>query len=432
MTQEKKGKTGKILAALILAALIGLYLWGNDDRFFTKAASPERMVEFGKQIRQIRAEQKWRPSKNDQSKLTREILLESFAKGREFLLANQKPEGNFNYEYDFVNQTMTPGDNQVRQAGALWGIALCHQFEPTAQTRAAMEKGLEFFFQYSKHYGDDALVIHYPGDAYVLTGTIALVAMSLIDYLRAEPEMEKAHRAELTAKLDGYLNFLLSQQFDSGTFSTGLVRGINMRIGQSNQYFDGESLLVLSKAAKYLGRDDLIPAIEKAAATMAVRYTVDAWEEDPDSRFTKGFYQWGSMSFWEYQDAGWTDAETFAETTLALAWWMIHTHKTLKRTRNTGYAYEGLIHAYRIATQRNDPAMVAELRKTIDKGLYKLTSWQVEGPLVRKNKFLRKHRTDDSLAIGGVMNHRRQAPLRIDVTQHQMHAVILALRYVYF
>ena len=35
------------------------------------------------------------------------------------------------------------------------------------------------------------------------------------------------------------------------------------------------------------------------------------------------------------------------------------------------------------------------------------------------------------LAVGGVMNHKRQPPLRIDVTQHQMHAVIQALNHVY-
>jgi len=29
------------------------------------------------------------------------------------------------------------------------------------------------------------------------------------------------------------------------------------------------------------------------------------------------------------------------------------------------------------------------------------------------------------------MNHQAEAPLRIDVAQHQMHAVLLALRHVY-
>ena len=69
--------------------------------------------------------------------------------------------------------------------------------------------------------------------------------------------------------------------------------------------------------------------------------------------------------------------------------------------------------------------------RAIDTGLYKLTSWQVGGPLQHRNKYLLAHRTRDPLAVGGIMNHCRQAPLRIDVTQHQMHAVILALKYVY-
>jgi hypothetical protein len=37
--------------------------------------------------------------------------------------------------------------------------------------------------------------------------------------------------------------------------------------------------------------------------------------------------------------------------------------------------------------------------------------------------------TDDEKAIGGVQNHRAMAPLRIDVAQHRIHAVILARRY---
>ena len=47
------------------------------------------------------------------------------------------------------------------------------------------------------------------------------------------------------------------------------------------------------------------------------------------------------------------------------------------------------------------------------------------------NGFIHSRPTDDPPAIGGVQNHRRESPLRIDVTQHQMHAVILAHRYVY-
>jgi len=57
----------------------------------------------------------------DRHFLNDEILKSSLDLGSNFLINNQKPEGNFNYEYDFVTKKFDMGDNQVRQAGALWG-----------------------------------------------------------------------------------------------------------------------------------------------------------------------------------------------------------------------------------------------------------------------------------------------------------------------
>ena len=164
---------------------------------------------------------------------------------------------------------------------------------------------------------------------------------------------------------------------------------------------------------------------------MAKRYTIDAWQEDVDSALTKGFYQWGTMAFWEYQDAEWKHQDILGDTILVMAWWMINTHQTLARSRNTAYAYEGLIHAYQLAKTRKLEDAARSLYRTLNRGLYKLTSWQVDGPLANLNPYLREHYTNDPLARGGIMNHKAEAPLRIDVTQHQMHAVILALKYVY-
>ncbi len=163
---------------------------------------------------------------------------------------------------------------------------------------------------------------------------------------------------------------------------------------------------------------------------LAKDYTIDEWRIVVDSPLTKGFFQWSCMAFWEYYDAGWKHAEVFGDYNLALAWWMIHTHKTLDRTRNTGYAYEGLIHAYRVARKRQHQAAMDDLAYTIDRGLFQLASWQLGGPLQSHNRFLTEHPTDDPLAVGGIMNHRREPLLRIDVVQHQMHAVMLALQHL--
>lgn len=426
----------KTLIILVAGAVVGLVVAAvvvlNLDRFFGRIVLPEEGLAFAEQIKQVRAAQDWGDHAGYQPKLTREILLETRKLGCEFLYNNQKPAGNFNYQYNFVEQVQDTADNQVRQAGALWGVALCHDFKPTKRSQQVLDKGFDFFFEHTRRGPGNSLAVNYPGQKTIATGTVALVALAIVDYLRGDPPIDDQRRAELEKYLDGYLAFLQEMQLPAGDFSYGMTRGINLRVGRSSPYFDGEAQLALIKAIKYLGRTDYLPVVTKAARKTAKKYTVDAWRDDrPDSDLTKSFHQWGSMAFWDYQDAGWENADAYADTLMALGWWMIHTHRTLNRSRNTGYAFEGLIHSYRLAESQGDTAATAGLAEVIDRGLWKLTSWQVEGPLVKENRFLRKHRTQDPIAIGGIMNHSREPWLRIDVTQHQMHGIILALKHVY-
>ena len=54
---------------------------------------------------------------------------------------------------------------------------------------------------------------------------------------------------------------------------------------------------------------------------------------------------------------------------------MIDVHRTLERTRNTAYAYEGIIHAYEISRICEDEFHIDKFKCTIDEGLYKLLGW---------------------------------------------------------
>ena len=135
------------------------------------------------------------------------------------------------------------------------------------------------------------------------------------------------------------------------------------------------------------------------------------------------------MAFYEMATSGWADTTKYGDYTIELADWMIDVHNTLWRKRNTGYAYEGIIHAYQLASERQDREHAGKFACVTDIGLEKLTSWQVGSPI--NNIYIRMGDPDAPLAVGGVQNHARKSTLRIDVTQHQMHAVILALRYIY-
>ncbi|HYW79592.1 MAG TPA: hypothetical protein VE890_08445 [Thermoguttaceae bacterium] len=391
--------------------------------------------QFPNWIAQHRRSLKWQRH-DTPPQLTAAVLSESLELGRQYLVHNQTPQGNFNYQYDFVTRQLDHDDNQVRQAGATWGLALILRHRPDPETRAALDRAMQFFFRHTKLGPEPGtLLIEYAGNPDSSTGTMALVSLAIIETLRADTEgrirLDDIYRTELNAQLDGYLAMLKYLRMPNGHFAQSFSLRFGRKLPLSSPYFDGESLLCLIQAAKYLHRNNLIPLIEESAMAMARHYTLEAWQDDPDSAQTKGFFQWSCMAFWEYQDAGWRDSPVFADCVVSLAHWMIHTHRTLSRTRNTAYAYEGIIPAWQLAVAQGDHAAAEDLAYTIDTGLTKLTSWQVGGPLQTSNPFLLAHPTTDPLAIGGIMNHSEEAPLRIDVTQHQTHAVIMALENVY-
>ena len=178
-----------------------------------------------------------------------------------------------------------------------------------------------------------------------------------------------------------------------------------------------------------MGYQKLQPFVVKAADAGYNHHVQKALRIDPDSRITKGYYQWGSMAFFELATAGWPNMEKYGDYVISLADWMIDIHKTLWRKRNTAYAYEGIIHAYQLSVLGGHDQYMKKFACVIDAGLMKLTSWQVGSPMA--NWFIRRHPTQNPYAIGGIQNHVFEPLLRIDVTQHQMHAVILARRYVY-
>ena len=362
------------------------------------------------------------------------ILDRSLELGTQFMLNHQKSEGNFTYTYDWIQKTYDPNDNQVRQAGAMWGLALMYNDSPNPEVAAAVEKALDFFARNSKLTRDGHRYVIYLGEKAGRIGTVALCALSHIDYLRAaKSQISEEKFQHYRQLLKEYLEFLIRARIQMGPTAGLWHKRYSIAdghpYGKPSPYFDGESLLALIKAAKYMGREDLQSIIIGSADAGYHHNIQEALEKDPDSSTTKGYYQWSSMIFFEIATSGWPNTEKYGDYVIDLANWMIDVHKTLSKPRNTAYAYEGIIHAYQLAVERNDTEHIEKFARVIETGLKQLTSWQVGSPLM--NSFIRRHPTGSPLAIGGVQNHRRESPLRIDLTQHQMHAVILARRYVY-
>ncbi len=361
-------------------------------------------------------------------KLNRNVLDASLAAGRSFMLHAQRQDGRFLYEYNFVTGEFPPGDNQVRQAGATWGLALIHRENPNSETLQAVLKSLAFWREQSSVDDQGIRKIHYPGEKRRgRTGTAALVTLATIEVLQTPLPRETEQR--LRKDLEGYIALLLALRTSDGRFFDSYRLRDGHPYGRFSPYSEGEALLALAKAAHMERYADLKPVILESAAALHGANVTEALQNDRDSNTTKGYYQWGTMAYLELHYLGWDVEGLWADRAVDMALWMIDVHRTLWRTKNTAYAHEGMICAYELARRTGDAPAQRKIAEVVDTGLHKLTTWQVGGPI--PNRFLRNHPTKDPLAQGGVMNAKDDPVLRIDVTQHQMHAVLLARRYLY-
>lgn len=360
--------------------------------------------------------------------LTVDDLEMALTLGRRYLLASQTPAGNFTYEYNLQTGKTGADDNGVRQAGTLWGLALVYQHRPDPEVAQAIRRGLAYFSDLTHATAAGGKFILYPGSPNG-TGQVALVALTLVDFLRAKPPLTDAERQAYEDDLARYLAFLTTLQLANGQFADGYTEA-GAPAQAPSPYADGETLLLFVKAAKYAGHDELKALALKAAVQMGRAYTEAAVQQRRDDEQTKAFYQWGTMAFYELYTSNWPDTDTYAQRAIDLAGWMLDVHRPAGRPRNTGYAYEGLLYAWEMARLTKQAPALDKLRPAIDAGLGQLLSWQVGHP--RQIAYIKDTaKPGDRQSIGGVLNSAREPGLRIDVTQHQTHAVILALRLLY-
>jgi UDP-N-acetylmuramoyl-tripeptide--D-alanyl-D-alanine ligase len=345
---------------------------------------------------------------------------------RRFLLAIQKPAGNFIYELDFIKGRPEPTDNPVRQAGTTWALAYAHRYCPDAESLSALGRALDFWWSMSHDLGRGRLAPLYGDRIFGITGMLSLVILAHVEALRCELPEDLAD--EVRRKLDGYMKLLLDLRNPDGHFQSHYSK-LGHSFGDPSPYYDGESLLAMTYAARHAGYARLRPKILASAEAMHQKWVVDAMADDPDHPDIKGFFHWGILSYYQIVQAGWDRRETFAGRAVDLAVWMVDVHKTLVRTRNTGYAYEGIVPAWDLAGRLGRTADRGKLDRTIRAGLYKLCTWQVGSPAA--NAELRARRPATDRALGGAMNRRFDPVLRNDTTQHQLHALLLAGR-IYF
>ncbi len=376
------------------------------------------------------AREKYWLDKYEYPPVTKEALVQAIELGRSYFLNQQKSDGNFVYMLDLQNGETVHKDNAVRQAGALWALcSLCRDRynEPTGK---AARLGIDFFAKNVITLANGTQCARYPGNPAISTGTPALLSLALIEYIRGRGQyMEADLRLKYQGLLDTHLNYLKSMEMPNGSWSAMYEIEHGLQSTKTSGYYDGETLLAYIKAAKYMGRSDLIPRIEMAIPMLLKKYTLDCWGPGGDANTSKAFSQWSMMAMWEYYDADWnTHDALIADAIQAYGWWAIHSNKLEARSGNTGYAIEGLIGVHNVLEAAGRKEDAAKVHAVIMRIMSRLLTLQCGSPLSKYNDALAAITKLPDGAAGGIINAEDDPRVRIDTHQHQMHAMLMLLK----
>jgi len=346
---------------------------------------------------------------------------------RRYLLNSQTERGTFVYRYDFLREQVQPGDHDARQAGALWTLAGMHRRGPSQQTAGAVARGLGFFRDHSVLTDDGRRYIVYPGAARGSTGTVALVALALVELLRADYPLpdQPARQAELAQ----YIRFLRSMRMQNGHFSATYDLRLGVPTGGVSPFSDGEALLLMVKAAKYAGHPELRDLALRSAEQMYWDYVLEARAAGSSEPIAEAFYQWGTMAFYEIYTAGWQNGAKYARRAVDMACAIVKAESTRPGEATAGPLCEGLAAAWELARLTGRTTQMLQIGTALDERLAEAITRQVGGPA--PNDYLKRHPTSDPLAVGGVMSGPADPVLQIDVATHLAHAMMLAREFIY-
>ncbi len=388
--------------------------------------------EIEEQLRKISKDAFWE-KREQRPEITRSNLIQAIEMARAYYLNHQNPDGNFIYALDIANGDIIKKDNQVRQAGALWGLSSLNRDRFNEPTRRAVLLGINFFSSNVRAIPTGDKVFVYPDSLDIETGAVALFSLSIIEFLRGHGKfLDEKTRQSYLDTLNTHIEFLRSLEMKDGSWarSTEVLDGYKDM--NASPYFDGESLLAYCKAARYLNRTDLIERIDYALPLLAKKYTYDAWKTNIENDLTKGFCQWGSMAAAEYVEAGFEkNRELAANMSYALSKWLININQIEYRPGNTAYAVEGLIGSYRIAKALGDTEAQKLFKDLSLRIMSNLMTWQYKGPFMKFNPHLANLKTPVRGADGGIIYARNSTLVRIDVEQHQVHAMLLMLEHFF-
>ncbi|OGD63212.1 hypothetical protein A2160_05455 [Candidatus Beckwithbacteria bacterium RBG_13_42_9] len=346
-----------------------------------------------------------------EEKAQTKIFQTSLSQMENWFIRNQTETGDFHYELNTTTGQTSSNYNIVRQAGVLYSLAQAYKYHPSSQLKKTIEKEINFFKEYWVVKADQ------PGIAMIVyqgkqkNNTEALLLLGLAELIESDPNL-KSQYWEMAQQL---ANFLVTTQKDKGGF---WYEGNSS--SPESDYNNGETFYALVKFYRLDPDPKYLTSINKAANYFLKKY--------PPTNFNSSFFSWGMAGFAnlyqvDHQEIYWQYLKDSTENfrTSSIGKNIINKNDSHLRG-GWGVFLEGTAFTAWVAKDK-DHQYHDQLAAYIKNSLDNLLSLQIDGP---RGKFT----SDFENIKGGLCNDSLCQSQRIDITHHNLSALILYLSLV--
>jgi hypothetical protein len=217
--------------------------------------------------------------------VNRSALVRSLELGADWLMRNQKTDGQYAYKYTPTNRPgtrWTAGGNIVRHALNPYTLLMVNKIKPDPKYVESAKKGIEFTLKFLRRKGDRCVICHRDPPARYYNAKIGTVAVTILSILKLG---DVADISEYDDVLRCLGEELLHMQDKNGHFWQYDVPQDHPYFGAESTIAPGEFVFALSRLYTHYKDERYKQAVDRA-----LPYYMKAWRKLRGERTREGVY----------------------------------------------------------------------------------------------------------------------------------------------
>ena len=348
------------------------------------------------------------------------VVRASIQDGVQWLMNAQEKNGHFTYEFLPYEDAYKPGDNIVRQAGALFILSEVARRSSAENKKTAdtIEIAIAYFEGLSPLHtydGDTVACVQKTAETQTcMLGATALALTGILGYVEANPSKAAGYKQTIEA----YKTFILKSRKEEGGFRDEYRLGTGFREKES-PFSNGEALLALVRYQHFNGYSEVQTTVDTSFTYLK------------SLPYDTSLYLWMMAALKDMQVL--SPKDEYVQYAKAFTQWRMNLLVSSRSTlRNYCASTEGLVSAYSLLEDHSTSVELQSLRHEINYWNQKNLLLQVSASnpyrlITEGGKFVLAKNQNIEQSAGGFLTADEEPTQRIDFTQHCVSSYLQTL-----